>query len=295
VPSDLTHACFGMQAFAECAYDPAKPYAVYFAPGAAVAALAFTLTVQQLLKPVHRFRLTARRLSLGRLYIAVFAAAGLVIISAILPNIPALQNGPWGYALNWEILAALIFMLAYFAVVVAVVYPVKVQPTQLRNFAQHAANLLSSANEQDHIDFAFDLERSLPALIRAASFLDQRRNTSAFDDFIRREERVRAAYASSFLRIISDPAFCETLVKRLPWLVVKMLNKIIDDQLHARNAEQFVRELAHQAILRDDSMMAREVGYHGFGTAPLLSDSLFTERFIRPRLPSPTPFQKETE
>ena len=221
VPSDLTHACFGLQAFTACAYDPAKPYTVYFGPGAAVAALAFTLTVQQLLKPVHRFRLTARRLSIGKLYIGVFAAAGLVIISAILPNIPALQSGPWGYALNWEILAALIFMLAYFAVVIAVVYPVKVRPKRLRNFAQHAANLLSSANEQDHIDFAFDLERSLPALIRSASFLD-RWNTSAFYDFIHREERVRAAYASSFLRIISDPAFCETLVKRLPWLVVKI-------------------------------------------------------------------------
>ena len=61
------------------------------------------------------------------------------------------------------------------------------------------------------------------------------------------------------------------------------LNVITTDQLHARNAEQFIRELAHQAILRDDSMMAREVGYHGFGSAPLLSDSLFTERFILQR------------
>jgi len=59
-----------------------------------------------------------------------------------------------------------------------------------------------------------------------------------------------------------------------------MLNDIVENRLHSRGAEQFVHELARQAILRDDSMMEREVGYHGFGTAPLLSDSLFAQAFI---------------
>jgi hypothetical protein len=48
--SEVGHACFGFEALGLCAYDPAKPYTVYFAPGAAIGALAFTLAVQQLLK-----------------------------------------------------------------------------------------------------------------------------------------------------------------------------------------------------------------------------------------------------
>jgi hypothetical protein len=236
ISTDLVHACFGLRTFQACDYDPAKPYAIYFAPGAAVGALVFTLTVQQLLKPVYRFRLIARRLPLGRLYICVFTAVSFLLIAAILPNIPTLHGGPWGYALNWEILATLLFIFAYSAVVVAVVYPINVGPARLREFAQHAANLLSSANEQDHIDFAFDLERSLPSLISVASFLDRMHNTSAFFDFIHREEIERAGYASSFLRITADPDFCRTLVKRLPWLVANMLLKVSQQQLHAAGA-----------------------------------------------------------
>ncbi len=278
--NDLSHACFGLKALGSCAYDPAKPFSVYFSVGNAVGALAFTLAVQQLLKPIYRFRLAARHLSLSRLYFCVFAGVVAVFTATALPNLPQLHGGPWGYAIIWEIIGALLFTLAYGAVVVAIVCPVQVRPARIVDFARDAANLLSSANEQDHIDFASDLERSLAALIKAASFVDHLGTTSAFFDFLYRKELERASYAFSFLRIVADPAFCETLVKRSPWRVVAMLQEISNNQLHARGVEQFIRELAHQAILRDDGMMAREVGYHGFGTAPLLSDSLFSDSFI---------------
>ena len=154
---------------------------------------------------------------------------------------------------------------------------------RLPDFARQAARLLSSASEQDHVDFASDLERSLPTLIEAASFLDGLRDTSAFFDFIHRKQLECASYAFSFLRIVADPTFCETLVKRLPWQVVFMLRKISEDNLYSDGVSQLIRELAHQAILRDDGMMAREIGYHGFGTAPLLSDALFSDEFILER------------
>jgi hypothetical protein len=252
--------------------------------GRSIGALAFTLAVQQLLKPVHRFRLSTRHLTLSRLYICVFVGVAAVALAAVLPNIVRLHEGPWGYPINWEIFATLLFAVSYGAVVVAIVLPVRVNAAKLPDFAQQAANLLSSANEQDHVDFASDLERSLPTLIKEASYLDDLPwERSAFFDFTYRKKLERAAYASSFLRIVADPAFCETLVKRLPWQVVFMLRKIAKDRLHATGAHQLIRQLAYQAILRDDSMMAREVGYHGFGTAPLLSDSMFSDWFILQR------------
>jgi hypothetical protein len=273
----------GLKALGLCAYDPAKPFTVYFAPGAAIGALAFTLAVQQLLKPVHRFRLAARHLTLSRIYICVFSGVAAAIVAAILPNLTILHERPWGYPINWEILAALLFAAAYGAVVIAIVLPVRVRPARVPDFARQAARLLSSANEQDHVDFASDLEQSLPTLIKVASFLDGLGRQSAFFDFIHRKELECASYAFSFLRIVADPTFCETLVKRLPWQVVFMLRTLSKDHLYAVGANQLIRELAFQAILRDDGMVAREVGYHGFGTAPLLSDALFSDEFILER------------
>jgi hypothetical protein len=247
-------------------------------------ALAFTLAVQQLLKPVHRFRLATRHLTLSRIYIFVFSGVAAAVVAALLPNITSLHGGPWGYPINWEISATLLFAVSYGAVVIAIVRPVRVNAARLPAFAKQAARLLSSANEQDHIDFASDLEQSLPTLITEASFIDDLPiDRSAFYDFIHRKKIECAGYAFSFLRIVADPTFCETLVKRLPWQVVFVLRTISNDQLYAEGAEQLIRELAHQAILRDDGMMAREVGYHGFGTAPLLSDALFSDEFLLER------------
>lgn len=280
-PTSMTlFPCFGISALGLCSYNPASPTSIYFSLGEAIGALAFTLAVQQLLRPIYQFRLNARYLPLTYLYLYIFAGFVATLIAAILPGIPALHGGPWGYANVWEIAAAALFFVAYGAVALAIVMPVTVGRTRILDFARGVAGLLSAAHETDHVDLVPDLLRSLPRLIETAAFVESRRETSAFHDFIYRHEIERASYARSLLLIIADPPFCETLVKRAPWRVAEMLGDISEKRLYARSAEQFVRELAQQAILRDDGMMAREVGYHGFGSAPLLSESLFSDPFI---------------
>jgi hypothetical protein len=115
-----------------------------------------------------------------------------------------------------------------------------------------------------------------------ANFADHlpRDRITAFFEFIHRKELERAGYAWSILRIIADPAFCRTLVTRDAWALAKMLRDLADAQLRSRSLEEFVEQLGAQAITCDDSMLAREIGYHGFGTAPLLLDALFSEPFI---------------
>jgi hypothetical protein len=278
--ADQLLPCFGLRDFPNCSYDPSKPFSIYFSLGEAIGALAFTLTVQQLLKPIYRFRLTARHFSLARLYSIVFAGVAAIFFATFLPALPALHSTPWGYAITWELTGAALFASAYAAVVIAIIRPVRVRSKGIVDFAQLAASLLSSADEQDHIDFAVDLKASLPRLMKASQFLEFRGETSAFFDFTFRKEIERAAYAISFLHIVADPKLCETLVKRSPWLVVYMLRNVSERKLRSEGAAQFIRQIARQAILRDDGMMAREVGYHGFGTAPLLSETLFSDTFI---------------
>ena len=110
--------------------------------------------------------------------------------------------------------------------------------------------------------------------------MEGRQERSAFYIFIDRHKIEQASYANSLLVIIADPPFCRTLVRKAPWAVAVMLREIGEKQLHAGAAELCVQELGHQAILQDDGMLNRELDYHGFGSAPLLSDNLFSNPFI---------------
>jgi hypothetical protein len=273
----MSHACLGIVALGRCS----GASSVYFDLGEAVAALGFILTVQQLLRPIYRFRLRARYLSLTRIYSAVFAGLGLVVLAAILPSLPPAPNLPLDYPIFWEIAATIAFAIAYGAVVLAVVKPVRVKLKSIERFATASAWLLSSADERDQVDYLADLTESLPTLVRASSFGEHMFGPpTAFFDFTHRKEIVQASYAWSLLRILADPIFCGTLVSKAPWLTARMVRDLSEKHLHSRGAEQFIREIARQAILREDGMMEREVGYHGFGAAPLLSDSLFASYFI---------------
>jgi hypothetical protein len=279
--ADPATYCLGIELLGECTYKPASPYGVYFSLGEAISALAFTVAVQQLLKPIFLLRLDARLLSVGRLYIAVFVGALAVLISALVPHFPVLHSGPWGYPIVWEILAAVIFGSAYGIVIWTASRPATATPRTMVRFCGASARLLSSAAEADHIDYVPDLVSSVPALIKASQILQRRPETvTAFWEFAHRVEIERGSNAWNLLRVLADPHFCRTLVRRAPWAAAEMMREIDAQRLHSQAAEQFVREIAYQAVFDDDSMMAREVEYTGFGTAPFLSSSIFSSRYI---------------
>jgi hypothetical protein len=272
--------CFGVSWFGLCQYNPAAPATIYFSLGEAIGALAFTLAAQQLLRPVYRLRLAVRHLKISRIYTLVFSGVAAAFVASVLPSIPTLHGGPWGYSLVWELLAAALFVFAYIAVVVAIVRPIRLKAASIPQFARGVATLLSAATEADHLDVAEDVFESLATLIKAAAFLEEQDETSAFFDFSHRAKIDQSSYALSILGILADPRFCETLVKRAPWRLADAIRKISEKELHAEAAEAFVREVARQAIIRDESIVAREIEYRGFGNAPLLSDALFSNHFI---------------
>ena len=203
-----------------------------------------------------------------------------VLIGAIVPHFTILHGSLWGYAIFWEVMAAMCFIFAYGAVALAVVLPVKVRAHGVAKFAQSGADLLSRASETDHVEFAEDLRQSMPMLVRAAQFVERLHYPSAFFMFTHRQRIAQGAYARSFLLILADPAFCATAVRKIPWQAARTLKDLAKGELHARSAEEFVRQLAQQAIINDDGMMEREIGYHGFAAAPLLSEALFSDPFI---------------
>ena len=58
------------------------------------------------------------------------------------------------------------------------------------------------------------------------------------------------------------------------------MRMLADKNLHADQAEPFVQEIARQGILNAESMIAKETGYTGFGSVPVLSNGLFGTWFI---------------
>jgi hypothetical protein len=65
--------CLGLSILGMCSYNPAQPSPVYFSLGNAIAALGFTLAVQQFLKPIYLFRLRAYGLRLRYVLVVIFS------------------------------------------------------------------------------------------------------------------------------------------------------------------------------------------------------------------------------
>ena len=82
-----------------------------------------------------------------------------------------LHGGPWGYAIVWELVTTICFVVPYGAVAIAIAKPIKVRKKRISDFARGAARLLSAADEPDHLDLISDLQKSLPVLIKSAQFL----------------------------------------------------------------------------------------------------------------------------
>jgi len=74
--------------------------------GNAIAALAFTFAIQQLVKPIYRFRLRAYGLKLIYLSGAIFAGAVCSLVAMALPNLPISHEGPFEYPMCGSFSAA---------------------------------------------------------------------------------------------------------------------------------------------------------------------------------------------
>lgn len=277
--ADAPTYCLGLQILGECSYKPGAPYGVYFSLGEAIGALALMVAVQQLLKPVYHLRLAARSLTINHLYGALFIGAAAVLVSAIVPQVPLLHGGPWGFPVIWEVLGALIFAAVYAVVIWVISRPAVATPRNMVAFCRASARLLSSASDTDRTDYVRDLAASAVPLIEAAAFVD-RHHTTAFWEFIHREKIAQGGIACQLLRLLADPHFCRVVVRHNPWAVAGIMEEIDTRNLHAKAAAQFIREIAFQAVFDDESMMIREVAYTGFGTAPVLTDGIFRSRHI---------------
>lgn len=306
MPSQL-YPCFGLEFLGTCAYNPAQPTLTYFTVGDAIAALGFMLAIQQLFKPIYLFRLRAYGLRILYLAWTVFFGALCSIIALLLPNLPLSHTGIFEYPITWELLGAFLMGAAYSVVALVSLYPAKLYSFNLMPFIRAAAKLLSEAVDEDRASIADDLlrdGRNVERLITFASTFQKaelhesriefeklsaagqplvihgRPPISPFFRFTHRLELEQAAAAGTFLRILADPEFCLVLVRKCPWITASLLKFLAENRLHDDQAEPFIREIARQGLVSDESMISKETGYTGFGSVSVLSKSLFENWFI---------------
>jgi|GEM_PF-1929697 len=267
--------CLGIAALGHCNYDPTNPALLYFSIGEAVAALSITLIVPQFLSPIYKFRLRCRLIREAHIYGCVLVAVLMVIFAAILPSLGVMSGAPWTYPIFWEAGAGIVFLLAVSTLVFVATRPTKASSVNMERFVSEAIALLAHATDKDRAEFSRDLDACIYDMVRKADLRRQLWKPSAFVLFAKRRQLHNSDYASAFLRVLSDPAFCRVLVRDMPWNTARILREIAKYPTECQSISEFVREIARQAVLMEDSMFAREVEYKGFRETAVISDALF--------------------
>ena len=224
----------------------------------------------------------------------------------LVPNIGVHHSGPLSYPIFWEFLGATVISITYGVVAFISLSPARIFAWNLHLFVRAGGKLLSGATEDDRWSFAEDVldPENMERLLFYARAWERAENhaihveferlraegkelqihgrppISAFYLFSHRRELERASYAATFLQMISDHEFCSVAVRRHPWPLATMLKEISHRRSHAEAANQFIQQIAAQAIIQDGSLMAKEIRVGGFSSASLLSESLFDDLFI---------------
>jgi hypothetical protein len=272
--------CLGISLLGLCDYNPAAPQIAYFTVGEAAAALSVALLIPTFLRRIYRFRLRARSTPLWLVYAVVFAGFLCAALAALIPNLPLPRDLIFFFPIFWEIVGGGLFATAFVILAMTLVPPTP-RPGKFPHYVQNAAAHLAEANSDDHVDFVRDLEAIVSRLAATASFLQARTERSAFFDFIHRKKILDARYANSFFQILADPAFCETLVSRVPWATASIVRKLsTKEQFWGHSPGFFIRAVVRRAIVSPTSLMDREIDFWGFGAAPVLSESLFSSAYV---------------
>jgi hypothetical protein len=243
---------------------------VYFSIGDAIAGLGLFLLIPQFLKPIYVFRLRVLGVGLRVLYALPALGFISVLIAAIVPlfpeTVPLLIRMP----LIWEMLAALLWAASYSVLGWVSIIPAHPSPKSIAGYVRAGVNLLAGAKEEDRVEFAGEIVANVKNLIRIA---DAGEGAS-------KDAKEAAAFSETFLRILSDPVFCKSLVARLPWEAARILRAFSDERPKQPVGRAFVLQIARQTLIASESDDPKDQDFHGFTDAPTLLRAAFGDSYL---------------
>ena len=261
---------------------PLDGYDPYFSIGDAVAALGIFLLIPQFLKPIYMFRLRVIGIGLKTLYAVSGVGFLCVLISATAWQVPGILPVAISHPLLWEVIGGVLFSLAYGVLGWVYIFPPRASVYSIDNYVRAGANFLAGATDEDRVEFAADIVVNIKRLIRIADMGGTVEPPSATPP-VSEKLRGAAAHAShseAFLRVLSDPAFCRTLVERLPWDGARILSAFAQEKPVAPVGRPFVREIVRNVLLVGEAGSAKAVEWHSFTDAPALANAAFGDAFL---------------
>lgn len=262
--------------------QPLQGYDPYFSIGDAVAALGIFLLIPQFLKPIYMFRLRVIGIGLRSLYAVSVVGYFFVIISAIAWQAAGLFPPPFNHPLPWEMIGGVLFSVSYGVLGWVYIFPPRASVYSIDNYVRAGANFLAGATEEDRVEFAADIVVNIKRLIRIADMGKTAEPPAATPVTAKRIRGANAyaAHSESFLRVLSDPTFCTTLVERLPWDGARILESFSQEKPMAPVGKAFVREIARNTLLIGEAGSAKAVDWHSFTDAPALSSAAFGDSYL---------------
>ena len=251
--------------------EPSVGSNVYFSIGDAIAGLGIFLLIPQYLKPIYVFRLRVLGMGLRVLYALPALGFAVVLAAAMVPNLPESVPALIRTPLLWEMIAAFLWAASYGVLGWVSIVPAHPSPRSIAGYVRAGVNLLAGASEEDRVEFAGDIVASIKRLIHIADVDDGPGKADARD---------AAAFSETFLRILSDPVFCKTLVARLPWDAARILRAFSEAQPKQQVGRAFVLQIARQTLVSSESDDPKDQDFHGFTDAPPLLKAAFGDAFL---------------
>ena len=255
---------------------------VYFSIGDAVAGLGIFLLIPQFLKPIYVFRLRVIGLGLRSLYATAALGFIFVLIAAYTQFIPASVPDVIRASITWETAGGLLYATSYSALGLVYIFPAHVGLSSVGKYVRAGAYLLASGSEEDRVEFAADVLANIRKLIRIAGmgatqhpplrrFILKRRGQSVEDI---------ASYSESFLRLLADPGFCRTLVRRLPWDAARILRAFSEEKPSTQVGRAFVHQITRHVLISAEAEGNKEDDWLQFSDAPALSRAAFGDTYL---------------
>lgn len=267
--------CLGFKALGFCNYNPKMPYMNYFSIGESISAFALLFAIIEMFSSA-RFKIkwafyTKQKLIYRTLF---FIATGLTILAALLPNLPFIIVPLISYPLFWEILAAILIMIAAFIALSVSTRPIKANKKNLGRLFNLAVSYIAKNNEEELYYLANELTLNLKLIVKLANKYDPLEARIAKEE--EREYKVPEEIMVSlwFLDLLSDQRFCNVVVNYNPGFAIQ-LTKSINEGNSYRAGYSLVQKLVEEALLSSNSIFRREEEFYGLGNFSFFSRAFF--------------------
>lgn len=237
-----------------------------FTLGEAVAVLVLFFGIRELSNPITRMRWRTRWITDKHLLILLRLGIYLALLAAALRVFPTHRLPIVHYPIFWEFLAGAILISGGMTLVYCANTPTRLSKRNANTFLSANVHIIATGDENDLRELGSEIRDSLDLVAeQCRTYLLARTAAEQGQDGgaeVKPDELARVSF--TLLDTWSDQRFCSTIVRLCPGTLIDVF-RISAERGVLGYLYHFGRELIHQAVADERSILHREEGYSGFG------------------------------